>query len=168
MKDFTCVSINYKLCGEDFRSKFAFGEDEKAEPIKAMSLSEPVLLCTCSRTELYFFGSAEIGTAALSRFSEISAAELTPRVMIFSGRKAVKHLFRVACGIDSMVIGEDEILGQVKKAYTFSAERTALSAECNMIFQSAVAATKKIKTETALSKTSVSTATLAAKSAARC
>ncbi|MGN0649466.1 MAG: hypothetical protein ACI4KM_03440 [Oscillospiraceae bacterium] len=167
MKNFSCVSINYKLCDEGFRGRFTFGEDEKSGLITELADCEPILLCTCSRTELYFFGSAEIGAEALGRLAGISAAELKPRLMIFGGRKAVNHLFGVACGIDSMVIGEDEILGQVKKAYAFSAQRIPLSSECNMIFQSAIAAAKKIKTETELSRTSVSTATLAAKAAAR-
>lgn len=167
MTEFVCVSINYKLCSADIRSRAAFSEREKLDILKELAPFEPVLLCTCNRTELYYFGDTEIGAEIMSRLSGISVCELIPKLMIFSGRKAVNHLFRVTCGIDSMVIGEDEILGQVKKAYTFSAENIALSAETNMIFQAAVAAAKRIKTETELSKTSVSTATLAAKTAAR-
>ena len=143
-----------------------FQRADKLAVLEELSPLEPVLLCTCNRTELYYFGNTEIGAEILSRRSGISVSELLPKLMIFSGRKAVNHLFRVTCGIDSMVVGEDEILGQVKKAYSFSAEKIALSAETNMIFQAAVAAAKRIKTETDLSKTSVSTATLAAKTAA--
>lgn len=167
MSEFCCVSINYKLCGEGFRRRFAFGAEEKRELICELSSFEPVLLCTCNRTELYFFGNAKKGAEILSRFSGVGAAELNPKLMIFSGRTAIDHLFGVTCGIDSMVIGEDEILGQVKKAYAFSAEHIILSSESNMIFQAAIATAKRIKTETELSKTSVSTATLAAKAAAR-
>ncbi|MBP1563185.1 MAG: glutamyl-tRNA reductase [Oscillospiraceae bacterium] len=167
MTEFVCVSINYKRCSEEIRSKAAFSEEDKLAVLEELSPFEPVLLCTCNRTELYYFGNTEIGAEILSRLSGISESELLPKLMIFSGRKAVNHLFRVTCGIDSMVVGEDEILGQVKKAYTFSAEKIALSAETNMIFQAAVAAAKRIKTETDLSKTSVSTATLAAKTAAK-
>ena len=75
--------------------------------------------------------------------------------------KAVMHLFRVVSGIESMVIGEDEILGQIKLAYTMAKDLGMTGYELNMTFQSAMACAKKIKTQTALSKTSVSTATLA-------
>ncbi len=136
--------LNYKRCSEEIRSKAAFSEADKRAVLEELSPLEPVLLCTCNRTELYYFGNTEIGAEILSRRSGISVSELLPKLMIFSGRKAVNHLFRVTCGIDSMVVGEDEILGQVKKAYSFSAEKIALSAETNMIFQAAVAAAKII------------------------
>ena len=74
----------------------------------------------------------------------------------FSGEKACAHLYRVTCGMDSMVVGEDEILGQVRTAYLFSSERGRCGYELNAVFQGALACAKKIKTETLLSKTSVS------------
>lgn len=166
MDDFICVSVNYKKCGEELRGKFAFGQETRAEFTEKNSGLSPVLLCTCSRTELYMLGTVNEGLKILSELSGVPRAEVESLAMLFSGEGAVRHLFRVACGVDSMVVGEDEILGQLRTAYSFSAERIQLSHRVNMIFQSAVAAAKRIKTETAISKTSVSHATLASKLAA--
>ncbi|MGN0632440.1 MAG: hypothetical protein ACI4JW_01075 [Oscillospiraceae bacterium] len=169
--EFYCISVNYKLCGEHIRSRFSFGEEIKQAVIKNNSECSPVVLCTCGRTELYFFGDIGFGiqllcrSAGITDISEIS--EIKEKLMIFGGESAVKHLFCVSSGIESMVIGEDEILGQVRKAYLFSSSLIRLSAECNMIFQAAFASAKRVKTQTDLSKSSVSTATLAAKKAAR-
>lgn len=169
-----CVSINYKLCDETFRSLFTFSEEEREKLISSCCEKDPVLICTCNRTEIYFKGSIEDGIDMLCDMKDISGytkSELRDmlryKAMLYSGEGALKHLFKVCCGIESMVIGEDEILGQVKNAYAFSKERIKLSAEMNLIFQSAIAAAKKVKTQTDLSRTSVSTATLAAKQATR-
>lgn len=167
MENFTCVSINHRLCDEAFRSLFTFGESECKKLLFSVRESSPVLVCTCNRTELYFFGGAESGIELLSEAGGIPREQLKQKVMIFSGEGAAKHLFNVCSGIDSMVVGEDEILGQVKSAYAFSKERLELCPEAHMIFQAAAAAAKRIKTQTEISKTSVSTATLAAKEAAR-
>lgn len=170
MENFVCVSVNFKRCGEELRGKLAFSDDRKDKLLRENKELEPVLLCTCNRTELYYIGrdtdKETRGISILSELSGISESVLKQKIMMFRGERAVVHLFRVACGIDSMVIGEDEILGQVKSAYAFSTERQKLSNSTNIIFQSAIAAAKKIKTETELSKSSVSTATLAAKLAA--
>lgn len=166
MDDFLCVSINYKLCGEAFRGKFAFDEEQKSALISRAG-GNAVTLCTCGRSELYCFGGEAEGVRLFAAFGGVSETELKRKIMLYRGNGAISHLFKVACGIDSMIIGEDEILGQLKDAYAFSAERGKLSAEMNLIFQSAIAAAKKIKTETELSKSAVSAATLAAKLAAR-
>ena len=166
MDNFICISINFKYCDEELRGHFAFPNNKKERLVRENEELYPVLLCTCNRTELYYIGKEARGISILSELSGISESVLKQKVMMFRGERAVVHLFRVACGIDSMVIGEDEILGQVKSAYAFSMERQKLSNEINIIFQSAVAAAKKIKTETELSRSSVSTATLAAKLAA--
>ena len=170
MENFICISINYKNCDEELRGHFAFPDNKKERLVRENEELYPVMLCTCNRTELYYIGrdfdKEARGISILSELSGISESVLKQKIMMFRGERAVVHLFRVACGIDSMVIGEDEILGQVKSAYAFSTERQKLSNSTNIIFQSAIAAAKKIKTETELSKSSVSTATLAAKIAA--
>ena len=103
----------------------------------------------------------------MSEYSGIPEAEFIRCIRFFSGKNALNHLFRVACGIESMVIGEDEILGQLKKAYKLAYENHTVSHTLNIIFQSAVTCAKKIKTDTELSKTSVSTATLASNEASK-
>lgn len=169
-----CISVSYKSADIELRRKLAF--DEKtctkitSELISGNYVSECVILCTCNRTEVYFCGKkgAENSVAgALAANAGISDELLSKHRMFFCDEGAITHLFNVACGIDSMVIGEDEILGQTKAAYSSAKENNAVSYELNMIFQAAIACAKKIKTETVLSKTSVSVATLAANEAAR-
>ncbi|MGN1086318.1 MAG: glutamyl-tRNA reductase [Porcipelethomonas sp.] len=167
-----CISISHKNAGAEIREKLAFTSDIQQKIMSALCdtqiINQCVLLCTCNRTEVYFCGnsgSAEEVKHILAGYSKTDEAELSPYFRQYHGDKAIRHLFEVACGIDSMVIGEDEILGQTKNAYTAAQECGTVSFELNMIFQAAIACAKKIKTETALSKTSVSFATLAANEA---
>ncbi|MDD6345823.1 MAG: glutamyl-tRNA reductase, partial [Oscillospiraceae bacterium] len=161
-----CLSISYKNADIDIRKKFAFPEDvQKAFSEKLIycgNVQECVILCTCNRTEVYFCGNKNSVSDVkkfLSEYSGISESDFIRYIRFFSKKNAVSHLFRVACGIESMVIGEDEILGQLKKAYSLAYENKTVSHRLNIIFQSAVTCAKKVKTDTELSKTSVSTAT---------
>lgn len=163
-----CISVNYKNSDVNIRKKLAFSENVQkeflTELINGKTVSECVILCTCNRTELYFCGNEDsLNTVQnlLSNYSEIECDLLKKHLYLFYSDKAVMHLFRVVSGIESMVIGEDEILGQIKLAYTMAKDLGMTGYELNMTFQSAMACAKKIKTQTALSKTSVSTATLA-------
>lgn len=163
-----CISVNYKNSDVNIRKKLAFSENVQkeflTELINGKTVSECVILCTCNRTELYFCGNEDsLNTVQnlLSSYSRIECDLLKKHLYLFYSDKAVMHLFRVVSGIESMVIGEDEILGQIKLAYTMAKDLGMTGYELNMIFQSAMACAKKIKTQTALSKTSVSTATLA-------
>lgn len=163
-----CISVNYKNSDVNIRKKLAFSEsvqkDFLAEFITDENVSECLIVCTCNRTELYFCGneqSVSIAENLFSRYCGIDCDLLKKHLYLFYADKAVCHLFRVASGIESMVIGEDEILGQIKLAYTSAKDMGMTGYELNMTFQSAMACAKKIKTQTALSKTSVSTATLA-------
>lgn len=169
-----CISISYKNADIDIRKRFAFPEDiQKAFSEKLIHCSnacESVVLCTCNRTEVYFCGNKKSVydvRKLLSEYSGIPEPEFIRCIRFFSGKNALNHLFRVACGIESMVIGEDEILGQLKKAYKLAYENHTVSHTLNIIFQSAVTCAKKIKTDTELSKTSVSTATLASNEASK-
>lgn len=168
-----CISVNYKKADVGFREKMAFSAEVQHEleerAFENEHLTGLVLLCTCNRTELYFSGDSFAISAAktlLSGFGGVSEGELAPVLMIFSEEAAVRHLFKVACGIESMVMGEDEILGQTKNAFKTAMEQEFTSYELNMIFQRAIACAKRIKTETTLSGVPVSTATLAANAAA--
>lgn len=163
-----CVSINYKKADSDIRGKFAFDKDKRghiSNKLHKLRATENVILCTCSRTEIYACGDIS-ENEILSVLSEASGMNsIKEYAMIFCGNAAINHLFRVACGMDSMVMGEDEILGQTRESYKEAVERHSADHELNMIFQSAIASAKKIKTNTSLSGVPVSTATLAANTA---
>lgn len=169
-----CISVSYKSADINLRKKLAFSEDDcrkiSDDLINSGCITQCVVLCTCNRTEIYFCGkkgSEENVIQVISSKAEIEKSLLSKHLLFYYGDNAIVHLFRVASGIDSMVIGEDEILGQTKKAYMSAKENNAVAYELNMIFQSAFACAKKIKTETALSKTSVSVATLASNEATK-
>lgn len=169
-----CISVSYKSANIELRKKLAFTEDISgkitSELLSSGYVSECVMLCTCNRTEVYYCGKKTAKNnvvRVLADNAKIEEALLSKHLLFFDGDNAVTHLFKVACGIDSMVIGEDEILGQAKSAYMLAKENKTVSYELNKAFQAAFACAKKIKTETALSKTSVSVATLAANKASR-
>lgn len=103
----------------------------------------------------------------MAEYSGFEVSRLSKQIFLFYDDKAISHLYNVVSGIDSMVIGEDEILGQIKRAYAFAQRCKTTGYELNTVFQAAIACAKRIKTETALSKTSVSMATLAANEVAR-
>lgn len=169
-----CISFSYKSADINLRKKLAFTENTVYEISSKLigngNISECVIICTCNRTEVYYCGNKNSKNDvinSLADYSGITQALLSKHLLFFEADNAITHLFKVACGIDSMVIGEDEILGQTKSAYLSATQNNTVSYELNMIFQAAFACAKKIKTETALSKTSVSTATLAANEAAK-
>jgi glutamyl-tRNA reductase len=138
--------------------------------ISEKNITQCAVLCTCNRTEIYFCGtsdSCETVTELLSHLGGFENGEILEYIRTFSGSGTLSHLFKVACGIESMVLGEDEILGQTKSAYQTAVECGSVAYEMNTVFQSAIACAKKIKTETSLSCKSVSVATLTANEVAK-
>lgn len=177
------VSIHYKKAPLEVRNRFAFTPQEQLAFLKSCResgvLAHSVILSTCNRMELYtqFEGEQEAEGAAAQEAVQrrweqmeeaICAAKKIPMELCrkygncYYGENALRHLHRVTSGVDSMVMGEDEILGQVKNAYYQAMEEKCTDFALNTIFKSAITCAKKIKTDTSLSKTSVSVATLAA------
>ncbi len=166
-----CISISFKLAPREIRSRIAPDKSKQIEFIKNLISNytdECVMLCTCNRTEIYFDGECQNEILqALCQLGSFDENELGRYVMYFFGHKAIVHLFSLAAGLDSMVVGEDEILRQLKEAYEISVKNSSVSSQFNMIFQSAFACAKKIKSSTSLSTIPVSVATLAANTAAK-
>lgn len=165
-----CVSISHKTAPAEIRERFNFCREDKVKILGMMkglpSVEEALILCTCNRTELYFWGgrtSPDSIRRLIAGEASVPLDDIKEYFRVYCGKKAVEHIFRVACGIDSMIIGEDEILGQVKSAYCLAQEAEAVGYFLNSAFQKAIACAKRIKTDTPLSKTSVSAATLTAK-----
>lgn len=159
------ISINYKKLKTDSREKYAFDTDRALLFLQRLmedGVLEAVYLNTCNRAEVYGNGDYEKTVKAMAEFSGVDPSVLREDAYIFEGKSAIRHLFRVTSGIESMVIGEDEVLGQMKGAYELSMEHGFTGFYFNKIFQAAITAAKKIKTDTKLSKRSVSVATIAA------
>ena len=144
-----CISLNHHNTTVPERERFLSGPDILSD------LDEGVFLSTCNRLEVYGVGDAY-------PFLETYFRAFKNKLFFYESDDALRHLYKVAAGLDSMVLGEDEILGQIRDAYEASREAGRTGYELNTVFQGALAAAKRVKTETLLSKTSVSVATLAA------
>ena len=157
------------------RELFAFPAEKQQELMKEMIArgiaEECVIISTCNRTEVYIYTACPGGnfTELQDLVLEFAGAQdvenIGDYIRFYNGSKAVRHLFHVASGLESMVMGEDQILGQVKRAHEQARETGTCGVYLNTLFRYAVTAAKKVKTETDLSRTSVSTATMAIKAA---
>lgn len=172
------LSISHKTAPTQVRGMFAFDDEQKmnilGKLVSQKEICEAVVLSTCNRMELYCSGEED--NVIFSKMQKIileeAQAENIPHIadylLRFQGKRAIRHLFRVTAGLDSAVIGEDQILGQVKQAYYFSKENGFTKSTFNSLFRLSITAAKKVKTDTVISKTSVSTAGLALKKALEC
>lgn len=166
------VSISHKTAFLELRQLFSFSDDEKREFLKAAEsngIEECVLISTCNRTEVYIHSnlSERKGFETVQKLLEQKAEgrECGSIFRFYSGDRVISHLFEVAAGLDSLIVGEDQILGQVKEGYELAFGFGATGYTLNTLFRYAVTAAKRVKTDTDLSKTPVSTATIAVKAA---
>jgi len=164
-----CISISHKTTPVNIRELFSFSVDEQLEFEKQLLQGEKlrgcVIVSTCNRSEIYFSGdkiAIDIVEKQLAEFKKAKQSEIRKYFNVYSNDGAVRHLFRVACGLDSMVLGEDEILRQVKDAYELSLNNKFSNVELNLAFQGALNSAKAIKADTKLSNTPVSIGTLTA------
>ena len=169
------ISISHQNAPLVIRELFAFQKQVQIDLMRQMLergyAAECVVISTCNRTEVYTYSERTESNFTqmqnlLLEFAEASDVEnIGDYVRFYSGTGAVRHLFQVAAGLRSMVMGEDQILGQVKRAHEQAREAGVCDVYLNTLFRYAVTCAKRIKTDTKLSKTSVSTATLAVKAA---
>ena len=149
------------------REKAAFSEDKIANALKEMLknryFSEIVLLSTCNRTECYIVSNQnkEMKGEIESSMKAIKGrlpSEISKLSYYLKGKDAIQHLFKVGAGLDSMILGEAQILGQVKKAYLLAQKEGAVDVYLNKLFTSAIQVAKKIRSETPIGKGSMSIA----------
>ncbi len=160
-----CLSFDFHSASVGMRKHFAFSSERRGRLLTdfcARTGGNAFLLCTCNRTELYFTcGEAE----ARSAWEALTSPEAA-KFVFYGGEEAEKHLFRLACGLESMLIGEDEILGQVKDAFLFALERKTTDSELNLCARAAIACGKRTKAQTGISVIPRSVSTLAANAVA--
>ena len=161
------VGINHKTAPIGLREKIAIGRDELSETTRAFASMPGVLECmivsTCNRVELLAaVDSQDIDPAEfLFRQFGIEPALLAPHLYRHRDRDAVRHLFRVASSLDSMVVGEPQILGQVKEAFAVARSAGTVSSLLEHLLQSAFSTAKKVRSETQIGSNSVSIASVA-------
>jgi glutamyl-tRNA reductase len=159
------LGVSHHTAPIDLRERLAFGPADLAGAIGTLAqdaaIGEVVLLSTCNRTEIYATcSSLEDGHDAMAGF--LAAARTVPgdalRAHIYTRTEAdaARHLFRVSAGLDSLVVGEPQILGQVKQAYATATEQHATGALLNRLFHTAFTAGKRVRSETELAEGAVS------------
>lgn len=157
------IGINHKTAPVALREKVAFGPDSLpvalAELPQVPGVAEAVVLSTCNRTEVYCHGDDPQSVSRwLAQFHQLSDAELAPHLYIHQGDAAIGHLLRVACGLDSLVLGEPQILGQLKQAYTQARQAGTVAQLLDKLFQHGFHVAKEVRTKTDIGASAVSVA----------
>ncbi|MED5376779.1 MAG: glutamyl-tRNA reductase [Acidobacteriota bacterium] len=165
MSQLFLLGINHDTAPVDLRERLNFSEGDLSETLVALSTrpgcGEAVVLSTCNRVELYVRcddldeARTEL-TRFLSDFHGVDPAALAPHLYGLASSEAALHLFRVAAGLDSLVVGEPQILGQVKEAYTTASEIGCTGSLLNKLFHCSFAAGKRVRSETELGEGAVS------------
>lgn len=159
------VGLNHNSAPVAIREKLSFPASTVAEPLGRLTnhygLNEAVILSTCNRVEvLAITDNMEKGVwevkRFLSDFHDIPLETLDEHLYTYCGEEAVKHLFRVAAGLDSMIMGEPQILGQVKDSYGHAVEYGSAGVIVNKLYHKAFQVSKRIRTETKIGESAVS------------
>jgi glutamyl-tRNA reductase len=160
------LGINHKSAPVNLREQVAFSPDKLAHALQSCpqytGAKQVVILSTCNRTEVYIkanqAGDGDKLRQWLADFHQTDSEIIHQHSYLKHGDDAISHLMRVACGLDSLIIGEPQILGQVKQAYTESKNAGKISAEFEKLFQYTFSVAKKVRTETEIGANAVSVA----------
>jgi glutamyl-tRNA reductase len=160
------LGINHNTAPIEVRERLAIPAARLADATRSLSsvpgIREGLILSTCNRVELLTIQeNAPDLLHFLHEYFAVPAATIRPHLYEFREREAVRHLFRVASSLDSMVVGEPQILGQVKESYTIAREVGSASGNLDRLLQSAFSVAKKVRSETQIGSSSVSIASVA-------
>ena len=164
---FQLIGVNHKSAPVDVRERLAIPDSRLAEALKRLAqhpgVDEGVILSTCNRVEL--LAHTRNGKADLRQFIctyfEVDAQQFEPHLYEYHERAAIRHLFRVASSLDSMVVGEPQILGQVKDAYATARAVGTIHSHLELLLTRAFAVAKRVRTETSVGSSAVSVASVA-------
>ena len=159
-----CVGISHHTANVETRERYGTGA--AADALRtAGGCSEALLLTTCNRVEIYGASEQPVATddvaRALLREAAVGDDTEAPTFYRYEGEECVQHLFRVACGLDSMVVGETEILGQAKQAYQASRDSGAVGPYLHRLFQRAFRVAKLVRSRTDITRGAVSVGSVA-------
>src|ERR671931_1940934 len=170
MSEILAIGASHKTAPLALRERLALPEGRAASTLRELTaheaIHEAVAISTCNRTELYLVAADPVeaeneALAILSRQADIRPTELVGSIYSLRGRDAVRHLFSVAAGLDSMIIGEAEVQGQVKRAYELGLVEGVTGPITNRLFRDALAAGKRVRTETGIGRSHVSVSSVA-------
>ena len=167
MRKIFMAGMSHKVAEIAIREKFYIPMDVKTEALKSSPFDELLILATCNRTEVYAASDAEISEETLVRYvcqlAGQSYEDFSKFFYFKSGDDVAHHVMNVCAGLDSVAVGEDQILHQIGRAYETAHQLNATGNTLNKLFQGAIHTTKRIKTETNLSKLSCNIPFLAMK-----
>ena len=159
------VGINYNTAPVTIRERLSFPADSLYTSLKELrqvrEISEAAILSTCNRTELYCTATTaneQFLVDWVAQTKKIDADTFKPYLYTHADNQLIRHMFRVACGLDSMILGEPQILGQMKYAYQTACEAGTLGKHLGKLFQQTFSAAKKVRTDTAIGSSPVSVA----------
>jgi len=166
------LGLNHATAPVSVRERVAFQLDTLGTALRDLlgqpQVKEAAILSTCNRTEVYFNGSDATAVMRwLEAFHRVPKATLSPHVYTLPQDQAVPHAFRVASGLDSMILGEPQILGQMKQAVKSAESAGSLGLVLNRLFQRTFAVAKDVRTQTDIGSASISMAAAAVKLAER-
>ena len=161
------VGLSHKTAGVEIREKVAFAPTQMEKPLNAVvalpDITEAVIVSTCNRVEIYATTRDIAGGMArlkrfLSDYHHIPLETLESHLYSYHGEEATRHVFRVASSLDSMVVGEPQILGQIKTSYGYAAEYKSSGLILNRFLHKAFSVAKRVRTETKIASSAVSVA----------
>jgi glutamyl-tRNA reductase len=159
------VGISHRTAPVEVRERVDFNVRGLREALTALgargSVAEAAIVSTCNRAEIYAVSDDDSAarhdvTRFIGEFTQVPVADITPHLQQYVDLDAAKHLFRVAAGLDSLVVGEPQILGQVKEAHTAAADAHTAGPVLNRLFHSCFGVGKRVRTETGLGSGAVS------------
>ena len=165
MQDILLIGINHKTAPVELRECIAFTQDESGNALRELSLNshirEVLLFSTCNRVEVLVVAANKAKAIDatkdyIAEANKIPREEFEDSLYLYEGDEAVRHIFRVASSLDSMVVGEPQILGQVKEAYRMASEAKASGVIINRLLHRTFFVAKRIRTETGIGDHAVS------------
>jgi len=165
MPDILLIGLNHNTAPIDIRECIAFSNDETAQALKILKrdsvIKEVLLISTCNRVEVLLVTenkskAVEAVKNFISEFNQINISQFEKQLYIHEGNEAVRHIFRVAASLDSMILGEPQIIGQIKDAYNLANENESSGLILNRLLSRAFFVAKRVRSETGIGGHAVS------------
>ncbi|GGH33609.1 glutamyl-tRNA reductase [Paenibacillus segetis] len=159
------VGLNYRTAPVEVRERFSFTDSDMPQALQELkhtkSVLEGVILATCNRTEIYVVVDrlhmcGYYIRSFMEKWFGVPREEFTSHLYMYEDKQAIDHLFRVTCGLDSMVLGETQILGQVRSSFLLSQSQQGTGTWFNKLFKQAITLSKRAHSETAIGENAVS------------
>jgi glutamyl-tRNA reductase len=159
------VGLNYRTAPVEIREQFTLAAEHMPAALKELKETKSILECvvvsTCNRTEIYavvdrVHHCGHYIRGFIEKWFQVSREQFNQHLYMYEHQEAIDHLFRVTCGLDSMIVGETQILGQVKDAFLLAQEFNTTGTLFNMLFKQAITLAKRAHSETAIGENPVS------------